>query len=53
MSLDASGHLEMQEQQADAFMDLLLPTAAANLNEFMDLYHVAGIPSPGLLIQEM
>lgn len=35
MSLDASGHLEMQEQQADALMDLLLSTAAIKLNEFM------------------
>lgn len=53
MGLDASGHLEVQEQQVDAFTDLLLSNAAIKLNEFMDLYHVAGIPSPALLIQQM
>lgn len=53
MSLDANGHLKMQEHQADALMDLLLSTAAIKLNEFMDLYHVAGIPSPALLILQM
>lgn len=42
MSLEASGHLEMREQQVDAFMDLLLSTAAAKPNSFMDLCHVLG-----------
>lgn len=53
MSLDASGHLEVQEHQTDASMDLLLSTAAIKLNEPMDLYDVAGIPSTALLIQQM
>lgn len=53
MNLHVSGHLEVQEQQVGAFMDLLLSTAAIKMNELVDLYHVAGIPSPALLIQQM
>lgn len=53
MSLGPSGHSEMQKQQAAAFIDLLLPTAAIKRNKFMDLQHVAEIPSPAVLIQQI
>lgn len=43
----------MQEQQANAFIDLLLPAAVITLHKLMDLWHVAEIPFPAALIQQI